>query len=204
MTSETFGKTDLYLWDHASSEQTIQFLQDAHKFFTKQSVKESFKVFALKVVAKYLSKVGFPRDGKGLNAAALYVVNRIPTSYPNHNSKKEFAERLDVQETSLDWYTSSIVENLNFFTVRDRKNYPYYIERDGITFAVISSVVKVYVEEAIVQGFAKIKPFDIKVIVDKILDMLIRKLRLLPPVFRRDLAVKIETDLYDEFSEVGL
>ena len=201
MNAETFGKTDLFLWDHTSPEETIKFLKNAYDFFSSSSVKDSYKIFALKVVAKYITKAGFPRDQKALNAAALYIVNRLPASHPNHGSKKEFAERLKVPETSLDWYVSSINENLEFFTLRDRKNFPYYVERDGITFAVISSVVKVFVEESIVQGLAELKPFDIKNVVDQILDMLITKLRIVPPVFRRDLTNKIEADLQEEFAD---
>ncbi|MBD3192134.1 MAG: hypothetical protein GF308_15930 [Candidatus Heimdallarchaeota archaeon] len=201
LNAEPFGKTDIFLWEQASAQQTIQYLKEAYDFFSKQSVKESYKVFALKVIAKYLTKAGFPRDQKALNAATLYVVNRMPASYPNHLSKREFAERLDVSESSLDWYTNSIVEQLGFFILRDRKNFPYYIERDGTTFAVISSVVKVFVEEAIVQGLADIRPFDIRSVVDQILDMLITKLHIIPPVFRRDLSMKIENDLQEELSQ---
>ena len=46
----------------------------------------------------------------------------------------------------------------------------------------------------------EIKPFDIKNIVDQILDMLISTLKIIPPVFRRDLATKIEADLHEEFA----
>ncbi|MHA1244886.1 MAG: hypothetical protein ACTSP7_09985, partial [Candidatus Heimdallarchaeota archaeon] len=182
-------------------QETIQFLKNAYDFFGKHAVKESYKVFALKIVAKYLTKAGFPKDQIALNAAALYIVNRLPASYPNHSSKKEFAGKLGVEETSLEWYTNSLVNKLGFFTLRDRQNFPYYVERDGITFAVIASVTKVFVEESIVQGFAEIKPFDVKNIVDQILDMLISKLRIVPPVFRKDLSQKIEADLQEEFAK---
>ncbi|NHJ86895.1 MAG: hypothetical protein FK734_15640 [Asgard group archaeon] len=202
--TESFGKTELFLWERASPEETIKLLKDAYDFFGKQAVKESYKVFALKVVAKYIAKAGFPRDQQALNAAALYVAYRLPATHPNHSSRKEFADRLNVSETSLDWYVTSIIENLEFFVLRDRKNFPYYLERDGITFAVISSVVKVYVEEAIVQGLAEIKPFEVKAIIDQILDMLITKLRIIPPVFRRDLGTKIEAELHEEFSNAML
>ena len=198
--SEIFGKTDLFLWEHVSPEETIKYLKDAYDFFSTHAVKESYKIFALKIAAKYITKTGFPRDQKALNAATLYVVNRLPASYPNHGSKKEFAEKLEVSETSLDWYVNSIIESLGFFTLRDRKNFPYYIEKDGITFVVISSVVKAFVEESVVQGLIEVKPFDIKNVVDQILDMLITKLRIVPPVFRRDLATKIEADLQEEFA----
>jgi len=199
--ADTFGKTDLYIWEKASTQETIQYLKSAYDFFGKHSVKESYKVFALKVVAKYLTKAGFPKDQIALNAAALYIVNRLPASYPNHSSKKEFAGKLGVEETSLEWYTNSIVNKLGFFTLRDRQNFPYYVERDGITFAVISSVAKVFVEKSIIQGFAEIKQFNTKNIVDQILDMLISKLRIVPPVFRRDLAQKIEADIQEEFAK---
>ncbi|MHA1220661.1 MAG: hypothetical protein ACTSQB_02900 [Candidatus Heimdallarchaeota archaeon] len=204
MNAESFGKTDLFLWDNASPEETIKFLKNAYDYFGKQQVKESYKVFALKVAAKYITKAGFPQDQQAFNAAALYVVNRLPASYPSHNSKKDFADRLKVAETSLDWYVSSIIETLGFFTLRDRKNFPYYIERDGITFAVIASVVKVFVEESIVQGMAEIRPFDIKNVVDQILDMLITKLHIIPPVFRRDLAAKIEANLHEELANATI
>jgi len=204
LNAESFGKTDLFLWENATPEETIKFLKNAYDFFGKHSVKEAYKVFALKIAAKYITKAGFPQDQQAFNASALYVVDRLPASYPNQNSKKEFADRLNVPETSLDWYVSSIIENLGFFTLRDRKNFPYYVERDGITFAVISSVVKVFVEESIVQGLAEIKPFDIKNVVDQILDMLITKLRIIPPVFRRDLATKIEADLHEELANVAI
>ncbi|NHK30268.1 MAG: hypothetical protein FK730_02880 [Asgard group archaeon] len=200
MNVESFGKTDLLLQENISVEEVILFLKKAYEFFEKHSVKESYKVFALKIAAKYINKAGKPQDMSAFNAAALYVVNRLPASYPNHSSKKEFAERLKVAETSLEWYVSSIVDTLGFFTLRDRKNFPYYVERDGITFAVISSVVKVFHEEAIIQGLAEIKPFDIKNVIDQILDMLITTLRIIPPVFRRDLALKIEADLQEQLS----
>ena len=200
MNAESFGKTDLFIWERSTPEETIKFLKKAYEFFGKHSVKESYKIFALKVVAKYLTKAGSPRDQGALNAAVLYVVNRLPASYPNHGSKKEFAERFNLSESSLDWYVNSIIEQLGFFTLRDRKNFPYYVEKEGITFAVISSVVKVFVEESIVQGLAEIKPFDIKSIVDQISDMLISTLKIIPPVFRRDLAAKIEADLHEEFA----
>ncbi|MFW9922256.1 MAG: hypothetical protein ACFFDW_03095, partial [Candidatus Thorarchaeota archaeon] len=103
MNIESFGKTDLFLWERASPQETIQFLKNAYEFFSKYSVKESYKIFALKVVAKYISKAGFPRDQNALNAASLYIVNRLPASYPNHSSKKEFADRLEIAESSLDW-----------------------------------------------------------------------------------------------------
>ena len=202
--SQSFGKTELFTQEQSSAQETINFLKSAYEFFGKHAVKESYKVFALKVLAKYITKAGFPRDQTALNAAALYIVNRLPASYPNHSSKKEFAERLKITESSLDWYVNSLIEQLEFFTIRDRKNFPYYIEKDGITFAVISSVVKVFVEESIVQGLAEIKPFDIKNIVDQILDMLISTLRIVPPVFRRDLAIKIEADLQEEFANALL
>jgi len=202
--TQSFGKTDLFIKEQSNPQETIQFLKDAYEFFGNYAVKESYKIFAMKVIAKYITKAGFPRDQKTLNAAALYIVNRLPASYPNHSSKKEFADRLEISESSLDWYVNSIIEQLDFFTLRDRKNFPYYIEKDGITFAVISSVVKVFVEESIVQGLAEIKPFDIKNIVDQILDMLITTLRIVPPVFRRDLAIKIEADLQEEFANALL
>lgn len=204
MNAESFGKTDLFLWENTNPQETIKCLKDAYEYFSNYSVKESYKIFALKVVAKYLTKAGFPRDQSALNAAALYIVDRLPASYPNESSKKEFAERLNITESSLDWYINSIVDQLSFFTVRDRKNFPYYIEREGITFAVITSVVKVFVEEAIVQGLAELKRFDVKNIVDQILDMLITTLKIVPPVFRRDLATKIEADLQDEFANALL
>lgn len=204
MNAETFGKTDLFLWEQSNTEKTIEFLKMAYDFFSKNSVKEAYKVFALKVAAKYLAKTGAPQDSNAFNAAALYIVNRLPASYPNHSSKKEFADRLNVAETSLDWYVSSIIKNLDFFTLRDRKNYPYYLERDGITFAVITSVVKVFVEESFVQGLVDLKPFDIKNVVDQILDMLITKLRIVPPVFRKDLSTKIEAYIHEEFAKASL
>ncbi|MCF2142504.1 MAG: hypothetical protein K9W42_02235 [Candidatus Heimdallarchaeota archaeon] len=204
MTAESFGKTDIFLWERATPQETINLLKDAYNFFTKNAVKESFKVAALKIVAKYVAKAGFPKDQTAFNAAALYVVYRMPILYPNHRSKKEFADRLKITEASLDWYVNSIVDTLQFFTLRDRKNFPYYIERDGITFSVISSVVKVLVEEALVQGWTEIKRFDIKTVVDQILDMLITTLRIIPPVFRRDLGNKIEAYLQEEFSNTKL
>jgi hypothetical protein len=202
VTTDTFGNTDLFVWDNASPEETIECLKNAYDFFDEHSVKESYKIFALKIIAKYLTHVGFPRDQRALNASALYVVYRLPASYPNHMSKREFADRLNVTEKSLDWYSNSIVERLEFFTLRDKKNFPYYVERDGTVYAVITSVVKVFVEEAIVQGWVDIRPFDIKNIVSQILDMLINKLRIVPSAFRKDLAKKIEADLHDRFSSV--
>jgi hypothetical protein len=204
LNAESFGKTDLFISENANPQEIIQLLKNAYEYFSKYSVKEAYKISALKLVAKYLTKVGKPQDQNAFNAATLYVVNRLPASEPNHESKKEWSERLNVTKTSLEWYVSSIVDNLGFLTLRDRKNFPYYVERDSVVFAVVSAVVKGYVEEAIVQRWAEVKPFDVREVVDQILDVLIIGLKIIPAVFRRDLGTKIENDIQEELAKARI
>jgi hypothetical protein len=204
LNAELFGKTDLFISKDANPQEVIALLKNAYDYFSKYSVKEAYKISALKLVAKYITKVGKPQDQNAFNAATLYIVDRLPASHPNEGSKKEFAERLGVPKASLEWYVSSITNNLGFLTLRDRKNFPYYIERDGVVFAVISSVIKVYVEEAVVQRWAEVKPFDVREVIDQILDMLIGSLKIIDPVFRRDLGGKIETYIQEELTKAGM
>ena len=72
--ADTFGKTDLYIWEKASTQETIQYLKNAYDFFGKHAVKESYKVFALKVVAKYLTKAGFPKDQIALKSGKSEII----------------------------------------------------------------------------------------------------------------------------------
>ena len=86
----------------------VKAVLDAHEFYKEKRVDERYESMALDLVRRYVWKEGLPRETDPFFGAALFVVTRHPWSHPNPLTKTEFAAKLRMKESSLDWYTDSI------------------------------------------------------------------------------------------------
>ena len=89
-----------------SSKVVVNMIKDAHQYFTQHRIDENYQMMALDLIRRYISQEGPPREPDPFFGAALYMVTRHPWSHPNPLTKAEFAMKLRMKESSLEWYTS--------------------------------------------------------------------------------------------------
>jgi hypothetical protein len=109
----------------------VNLVMDAHEFFSEHKVDDRYESMALDLVRRYVSQEGMPRDVDPFFGAALFLVTRHPWSHPNPLTKTEFSAKLRMKESSLDWYTESIVEKLGFAILYDKSQLPFYVDPQG-------------------------------------------------------------------------
>ncbi|MHA1933906.1 MAG: hypothetical protein ACW97A_01375 [Candidatus Thorarchaeota archaeon] len=107
-----------------SPQVVVGMVRDAHEYYIENRIDERYESMALDLIRRYVSQEGVPRELDSLFAAALYVVTRHPWSYPNPLTKTEFASKLRMKESSLEWHTDNITEKLGFATLRDKNQLP--------------------------------------------------------------------------------
>ena len=115
----------------ASPKIVVAAVRDAHEFFVENRIDERYLGVTLDLIRRYVSMEGTPREPDSLYAAALFMISRHPWSHPNPMTKNEFASRFRLKETSIDWYTDSIIEKLGFLKLHDSNQFPFYVDPIG-------------------------------------------------------------------------
>ncbi|MCF2137498.1 MAG: hypothetical protein K9W43_09735 [Candidatus Thorarchaeota archaeon] len=165
----------------------VNFVRDAHGFYEENRVDERYQSVALDLVRRYISQMGAPREADSLFGAALYIVSRHPWSHPNPLTKNEFAMRLRLKESSLEWYTDSIVETLGFLVFRDRTQLPFFADPNGTIASVINSIVKSSVGEEVVLSIVRGGAVSPAALAERIVDRLCNVVKIIPTVFEQEL-----------------
>ncbi|NVM28648.1 MAG: hypothetical protein HWN65_07370 [Candidatus Helarchaeota archaeon] len=165
------------------------YVREAYKFYKDHGVKRSYAFYAVDIIIRYLIKLGssWPRERNVLYIAALYIASRHPFSHPNPASRYEFAKRFQIKTSSINWYVTRITSELQFVKVYDTHSRPYYIDSSGIIYTLSSSVTRSHVNEHYIRQVALGEPIEINIIADAIIAELVDTLRLIRPVFRREL-----------------
>ena len=153
---------------------------------------------ALDLVRRFVSKEGVPREVDPLFGAALYTVTRHPWSHPNPLTKTEFANKLRMKESSLEWYTESIVEKLGFETLHDNAHLPFFMDPKGIIASVVESIVGASVGEVVVRGIVTGSPPSYSKLADSIVDRLCNVVKIVPIVFERDIHSIVRRKIEEE------
>ncbi|MHA1636797.1 MAG: hypothetical protein ACTSUB_02175 [Candidatus Thorarchaeota archaeon] len=165
----------------------VSMVMDAHQFFTQNRIDESYQNMTLDLIRRYSSKEGKPRDADPFFGAALYMVTRHPWSHPNPLTKTEFASKLLMKESSLEWYTESISEKLGFIVLHDRNQLPFFVDPQGTIAGVIDSVVKGSVGEGVVRSIVSGNAISPQILADKIVDRLCNVVSIVPGAFEQEL-----------------
>ncbi|MHA1770768.1 MAG: hypothetical protein ACTSYL_10105 [Candidatus Thorarchaeota archaeon] len=190
-----------------SPQVVVNFVRDAHGFYEENRVDERYQSVALDLVRRYISQMGTPREADSLFGAALYIVSRHPWSHPNPLTKNEFAMRLRLKESSLEWYTDSIVETLGFLVFRDRSQLPFFADPNGTIASVINSIVKTSVGEEVVLSIVRGGAVSPAALAERIVDRLCNVVKIIPAVFEQELLGivkrKIEVESQRLIQELG-
>ncbi|MEM1659176.1 MAG: hypothetical protein QXK94_09100 [Candidatus Jordarchaeales archaeon] len=184
------------------SEEEARLVKDAYKFFIKNDIEETLSIYAAALIKRYVKAAGVPREREAAYAAAIYLASRHPFSFPNPVSKEEFAERFGLKASSLEWYTESMVENLGIIKIYDYNRFPYYIDPESVIGAVIRSVVKSTVEELGVRALLGIEAISEEVVVEELVERLVDKLKIVPPVFKNEMYRVVRSIMREEMEKV--
>ncbi len=181
-----------------SPQVIVSVIRDAHQFYMENKIDERYQNIALDLVRRYVSQEGTPREGDPLYGASLYVVTRHPWSHPNPLTKTEFASRLRMKESSLEWYTDSIIEKLGFVVLYDSNRNPFYVDPQGTIMSVVDSIVTGSVGEEVVQGVVKGGGVSPQALADKIVDRLCNVAKVVPHTFEHELHRLVQRKIEEE------
>jgi hypothetical protein len=173
-------------------------VRDAHEYYSENRIDERYEYVALDLIRRYVSQEGSPREPDPFFGACLYIVTRHPWSHPNPLTKTEFAAKLRMKETSLDWYTNSIVEKLSFIVFHDRTQLPFFIDSEGTIANVIHSVVRGSVGEEVVRSIVRGHVISPTALADKIVDRLCNIVNIIPSVFEQELHSYVQHEIEEE------
>lgn len=181
-----------------SPQIIVDVVRDAHQFYVENRIDERYETVALDVVRRYVSQEGMPRDVDPLFGSALYLVTRHPWSHPNPLTKTEFANKLRMKESSLEWYSENIVEKLGFITLHDRSHLPFYVDPQGTIASVVDSVVRGSVGEEVARSIATGSVISTQALAERIVDRLCSIVKIVPVVFEHELFKVVERKIENE------
>ncbi len=171
----------------ASPRIVVNLVRDAHQYFKENKIEESYQMMALDLIRRYVSKEGVPREPDPFCGAALYMVTRHPWSHPNPLTKSEFASRLRMKESSLEWYTEAISEKLGFIILHDKNQLPFFVDPDGTIANVVDSVIRASVGEEVVKSIVTGSAVAPHTLAERIVDRLCNIVSIGPSAFEQEL-----------------
>ncbi|TFF67215.1 hypothetical protein EU520_01585 [Candidatus Thorarchaeota archaeon] len=179
-------------------QEVVETVRDAHEYFKENNVDERYEAVALDLIRRYVSTEERPRELEPLYAASLYLVTRHPWSHPNPLTRTEFATKLRLKESSLEWYADSLIEKLGFSVFHDQSQLPFYIDPQGTIASVINSVVRTSVNEEVVLGIVRGGAVAPSALAERIVERLCKVVKILPNAFERDLFTLVEKKIEEE------
>ena len=186
-----------------SPQIIVKVVRDAHEFFRENKIDERYESMALDLVRRFVSKEGVPREVDPFFGAALYMVTRHPWSHPNPLTKTEFANKLRMKESSLEWYTESITEKLGFVTLHDNAHLPFFMDPQGIIASVVDSIVSTSVGEVVVRGIVTGSPASYSKLADSIVDRLCNVVKIVPSIFEQNIHNLVRRKIDDESKKLS-
>ncbi|MFW9809156.1 MAG: hypothetical protein ACFFE6_07225 [Candidatus Thorarchaeota archaeon] len=184
-------------------QEIVKIVRDAHEFYKENKVDERYENLALDLVRRFVSQEGVPREVDPFFGAALYMVTRHPWSHPNPLTKTEFASRLRMKESSLEWYTESIVEKLGFTTLHDTTHLPFFMDPRGTIASVVDSVVGASVGEVVVRGIVTGNTPSYNKLADTIVDRLCNIVKIVPNVFEQEIHNLVRRKIEEESKKLS-
>ncbi|TFG33800.1 hypothetical protein EU527_06575 [Candidatus Thorarchaeota archaeon] len=176
----------------------VSMVLNAHEFFKEKKIDERYEKMALDLIRRYVSTEGLPREEDPFFAAALYMVTRHPWSYPNPLTKNAFATKLTMKESSIEWYTESIIDKLGFYVLHDNTQLPFFMDPQGIIASVVVSVVRTSVGEEVASSIISRNVDSPEYLTEKIVDQLCNTVKIVPAVFEQELYTLVRKKIDSE------
>ncbi|MHA1300631.1 MAG: hypothetical protein ACTSO9_14535 [Candidatus Helarchaeota archaeon] len=164
-------------------------IDEANQLYSEYDLDKDIIPVALDIIIRYIkhSIPSEPREKNILYAASYFVALRHPFSQPSHITRDSWANKFGIKTTSLDWYINRVLTELDFIRVHDERMLPYFVDKTSLIYTVTLSITHSQLSESLINSIIENRIPDVNIIVDKIVSMLIDRLRILPNVFRRSL-----------------
>jgi hypothetical protein len=106
---------------------------------------------------------------------------RHPKAFPKHEKKGDFCRKFGIKQSSLEYSVRKIVATLDFITIYDDMNYPYYIDPENdIGYKLMENVVKKGTDKAIMNFFLKHQQINSQILAEELTSKVILKMGLFP------------------------
>lgn len=182
----------------ASPRMVVDLVRDAHQFFTENRIDENYQMMTLDLIRRFVSQEGLPREPDPFFCSALYIVTRHPWSHPNPLTKSEFASKMRMKESSLEWYTDSITDKLGFLVLHDKNQLPFFVDPDGTIANVVNSVIRASVGEEVVRSIVTGSVISPAALAERIVDRLCNVVSIVPTAFEQELHSIVQTKIDEE------
>ncbi len=179
-------------------QEIVKVVRDAHEFYKENKIDERYESLALDLVRRFISKEGVPREVDPFFGATLYIVTRHPWSHPNPLTKTEFASRLRMKESSLEWYAESVTEKLGFSILHDKAHLPFFMDPKGTIASVVDSIVGASVGEVVVRGIVAGNAPSYEKLAETIVDRLCNVVKIVPAVFEQEIHNLVRRKIEEE------
>lgn len=177
-------------YDELSLNDYINALRGAYHYYISREIVEKISARSLVIMSRYVALGG--QINKETPAAAAYIASRHPQSFPNMMTKGEFAAKMEVDVERMDKNVDDIAKKLNMIVLRDHKNYPYFLDRNGAIYSMIDGIVKEIGQEQIVYNTIGITRSNPSMIADTTIDIISTQLGLIPFELTAQLKPEIE------------
>jgi len=172
-----------------SSKFSTNILKDDCRLYLQKGFDTESAIKAIDLLQRFF-KFNYPTQDTEKNAifaAAIYIVSRSPSTFPNDMSIPQFSKIFNVKATSIEWFLKKIIKKLKIIKIHDLRNYPYFIDSKSVIAKVIESVTYKELTTTKIKDILGLDKYDKDTVASSVVDELMYRLKILPSVFKLSL-----------------
>jgi hypothetical protein len=190
--------------ERADLKELSIYLKQAYRLYTSKHVRQDLLLPSLRILASHLGTQEIGREPEALFAAAIYIAFRHPNTYPNLVPRSYFSaetmkttkrrpaeplfhESFSAKDSSIDWYTKRVVEELRIIVLYDERGLPYFLERTGPIYRLIDGLAEEAALDAVLTAQISDRPELLEPVMSSLLNRIFNILKILPRVFHNSL-----------------
>jgi len=171
----------------------VEIINKGQSHLEDLGIPKKISVYVSSIMFRFLQESKIPQNILNYFAAALYIAQRHPLSFPLHKKKSKFCNLYLIEESSLDYCVNELIRKLKFRKILDDKNYPYFIDPLDLGLKVVKNLVKKECQETLMQFFSNSIPINTQILSEKLTTMSVFEMR----VFHEELFRQIYEVIYD-------
>lgn len=174
------------IFRNMKTEYIKNYIRDAHLYYQNYGIPEEYIYKALNLLSRFLYAIHpeWPKEKYGFFSAALYIVLHSPTydGLHRYETKQDFAQRFNnLKLTSLEWYINKIENSLDLYKIHDDKSRSFWLDDQAKESYIINGIIKEKLN-----NLTKLKEYPYYMLVEEVLELIMKKLELIPRQFRRE------------------
>jgi hypothetical protein len=183
---------------------TIDLIKQGEEFIKEFDVNHGLLIDTVTVIYKYLRNIDtFPQNLFKFYIAAFYISARHPKAFPKHEKKKAFCRKFGIKQSSLEYSVKKIVSTLDFITIYDDMNFPYYLDPENdIGYKLMKNVVKKGTDKAIMNFFLNHQQINSQILAEDLTTRVINDMGLFPEELFRQFFNLIFEMVEDQLQEL--